>query len=264
MGPVLVFGHAHPDNDSVCSAVAYAHLKNLTDPDNVYVPVRLGAVPRETAWVFSRFGVELPEQVTHVHTRVQDVMTSDVTAIDASETMLAAGRLMRERGVRALPVLEDGMVRGLVNVDTLASRYIDEIGLEGFKGRPVEVGMLARVLGAELLAGDASVVLSGDVLIGAMEPETMLSYVKPGDTLILGDRVRTQPMAIEAGVTCLVVTGGTRPGEDVISLARDRGTAVMVTGCDTYSAARLAGLSPRVGDLMDTNVLLVEPDTLLA
>jgi hypothetical protein len=32
VGPILVFGHRNPDNDSICSAVAYAHLKNLTDP----------------------------------------------------------------------------------------------------------------------------------------------------------------------------------------------------------------------------------------
>lgn len=62
MKPIYVFGHRNPDNDSVCSAVAYAHLKNLTDSDNVYVPARLGKVPRETAWVFERFGVDLPKK----------------------------------------------------------------------------------------------------------------------------------------------------------------------------------------------------------
>lgn len=264
MGPILVFGHRNPDNDSVCSAVAYAHLKNLTDPDNVYVPVRLGPVPRETAWVFTRFGTELPEEVAHVHTRVQDVMTEDVVTIDASETLLAAGRLMRERHVRALPVTEGGIVRGLVNVDTLASRYIDEISLEGFRANPVELGLLAAVLDARIVLGDASMQLHGDVLIGAMEPETMVGYVKPGDTLIVGDRVRTQPMALEAGAACLIVTGGKEPAEGVIDLARARGAAVLVTGYDTFSAARLAGLSYRVGDLMDAGVTLVEPDMLLA
>jgi len=59
VGPVLVIGHKNPDNDSICSAVAYAHLKNRTDEENVYVPARLGPVPPETLWVFERFGVEL-------------------------------------------------------------------------------------------------------------------------------------------------------------------------------------------------------------
>lgn len=263
MGPVLVFGHRNPDNDSVCSAVAYAHLKNLTDPDNVYVPVRLGPAPRETAWVFSRFGLELPEEIAHVHTRVQDVMTEDVITIDASQTLLEAGRLMRERGIRALPVVSGGIVRGLVSVSTLASRYIDEIALEGFSAMPAELGLLAKVLDAEIVLGEPGMRLEGDVLIGAMEPNTMVSYVKPGDTIIVGDRIRTQPMALEAGAACLILTGGTRPSADVLALARDKGAAVLATAYDTFSAARLVGLSYRVGDLMDANAVLVEPETLL-
>ncbi len=264
MGPVLVFGHRNPDNDSVCSAVAYAHLKNLTDPDSVYVPVRLGAAPRETEWVFSRFGLELPEEIRHVHTRVQDVMTTEVATIDASETLLSAGRLMRERNVRALPVISEGIARGLVNVDTLAARYIHEIGLEGFAVNPVELGPVASVLDAEILVGDPSTQLRGDVLIGAMEPDTMMGYLKKGDTLIVGDRMRTQPMALEAGVACLIVTGRSRPTDDVLALAKEKGAAVLTTGYDTFSAARLVGLSYRVGDLMDTKALFVGPDTLLS
>ena len=76
MGPILVFGHRNPDNDSICSAVAYAHLKNLTDPERVYVPVRLGPVPPETRWVFERFGLALPEEIADVRPRVRDVMTA--------------------------------------------------------------------------------------------------------------------------------------------------------------------------------------------
>ena len=60
MGPVLVFGHTNPDNDSICSAVAYAHLKNLTDPANVYVPARLGPLPAESAWPAAASGPGAP------------------------------------------------------------------------------------------------------------------------------------------------------------------------------------------------------------
>ena len=106
MGPILVFGHKNPDNDSIASAVGYAHLKNVVDPENVYVPARLGPVPRETRWVFERFGVQLPEEIAHVRTRVRDVMTPEPVTITADEPMLIAGRLMRERGVRGLPVVD--------------------------------------------------------------------------------------------------------------------------------------------------------------
>jgi manganese-dependent inorganic pyrophosphatase len=264
MGPVLVFGHKNPDNDSICSAVAYAHLKNLTEPGDVFLPARLGPVPAETRWVFERFGVDLPDEVSHVFTRVRDVMTEDTLSIGPDATMLEAGRMMREHSVRALPVVDDNAVRGLINVTTLAELYIDETDVRGFEKMPVTVGHVATALGARVLVGDAAQVLSGGVLIGAMEPETMVTYIKAGDTLVLGDRRRTQPMAIKAGVACLVVTGDAVPDDVVLTLAAERGAAVILTRHDTYAAARLVNLSHPVGGLMDTSMLLTSPDVLLS
>ncbi|MEA5074905.1 MAG: DHH family phosphoesterase, partial [Coriobacteriia bacterium] len=138
MGPVFVFGHRNPDNDSICSAVAYAHLKNVTDPDEVYVPARLGSVPPETAWTFERFGADLPVEITHVRTRVRDAMSAEVVSIGVSENLLAAGTLMRERGVRALPVVDpDRTVRGLLDNGILAELYINETALLGFEKLPM-------------------------------------------------------------------------------------------------------------------------------
>jgi manganese-dependent inorganic pyrophosphatase len=264
MGPILVFGHKNPDNDSICSAVAYAHLKNLTSEHDVFVPARLGPMPPETTWVFSRFGVEPPEPIEHVHTRVQDVMTGDPVTVSTSDNMLEVGRLMREHGVRALPVVEGGRVRGLLDASILAERYIAETSLEGFRDESAEVGQIVKALGGDLLVGAADAELSGGLLIGAMEPDTMLGYIEPGDTLIVGDRVRTQPMAIEAGIRCLVVTGGSVPGDGVLELARAKGCAVVSTSHDTYAAARLVSLCRRAGELMAANVLLVEPGMLLS
>lgn len=264
MGPILVFGHRNPDNDSISSAVAYAHLKNLTDQANVYVPARLGPVPAETAWVFERFGVELPEQISHVHTRVADVMTSKVVTIAPERPMLDAGRLMRERDVRALPVCgADGRVVGLVSQRMLAERYLDETEIAGFGDMPVSLGRLARVVDGELLVGSPETTVAGNVLIGAAEPDTLRGMLSPGDVLIVGDRVRTQPMALEAGAACLIVTTGMRPPADVLSLAAEKGAAVISTAQDTYSAARLVSLAHAVGDLMETDALMVSPDTLL-
>jgi len=264
VGPILVFGHKNPDNDSICSAVAYAYLKNRTDAESVYVPARLGPVPNETRWAFERFGLELPEQVDHVHTRVRDVMTTGVVTIAPSASMLEAGRLMREHDVRALPVVsEDGAVVGLLSQRLLAERYLDETEIAGFADMPVSVARLVRVLDGELLAGDPATRVSGNVLIGASEPETVVSRVSSGDVLIVGDRVRTQPMALEAGVACLVVTGGAMPADSVIDIAQNRGIALIATHRDTYSSARLVSLAQAVGDLMETDALRVGPETLL-
>lgn len=264
MGPILVFGHKNPDNDSICSAIAYAHLKNLTDPAHVYVPARLGPVPPETAWVLDRFGVAVPQQIAHVRTRVTDVMTTDLVTVGPQDTLHAVGLLLAERGVRALPVVERGEVRGLVTVQALASRYVEDLTVSGFAERPVTVAQVAEALDGRVVAGDGKAQLSGAVLIGAMEPATMVKHIEPGDTLIVGDRRRSQPMAIEAGISCLVVTGGHEPAGGVLELAGERGCAIITTPKDTYAAARLMDLSHAVSEVMETDILVVEPDMLLS
>jgi manganese-dependent inorganic pyrophosphatase len=263
MGPVLVFGHTNPDNDSICSAVAYAHLKNLTDPSGVYVPARLGPLPPESVWVLHRFGIEPPVEISHVRTRVVDVMTTDLLTVAPDDTLHSVGTLLAERGVRALPVVDHGRLCGLVTVQALAGRYVENVTQSGFSERPVTVARLVDTLGGALLAGDPAVELRGDVLIGAMEPVTMVARIRTGDTIILGDRRRTQPMAVEAGAACLVVTGGHKPSDEVLTLARMRGCAVIATAQDTYTAARLMDLAHAVSEVMETDILVVEPETLL-
>jgi manganese-dependent inorganic pyrophosphatase len=263
MGPVLVFGHTNPDNDSICSAVAYAHLKNLTDPSRVYVPARLGPLPPESAWALARFGIEPPTEISHVRIRVMDVMTTDLLTVSPDDTLYTVGTLLAERGIRALPVVGDGRLCGLVTVQALAGRYVDNVRVSGFTDRPVTIRRLVETLRGSLLAGDEATRLEGAVLIGAMEPATMVARIRPGDTIIVGDRRRTQPMAIEAGAACLVITGGHTPSGEVLAIARERGCAVITTVHDTFTSARLMDLAHAVSEVMETDVLTVEPDTLL-
>lgn len=54
MDQIYVFGHKSPDTDTVCSAIAYAKIKN-------FIPARLGELNEETAYVLNFFGVEKPE-----------------------------------------------------------------------------------------------------------------------------------------------------------------------------------------------------------
>ena len=43
--PVYVVGHKNPDTDSICSAIAYANLKNiLNEGENFYIAGKLATV----------------------------------------------------------------------------------------------------------------------------------------------------------------------------------------------------------------------------
>ncbi|RLI89014.1 MAG: manganese-dependent inorganic pyrophosphatase [Archaeoglobales archaeon] len=71
MSPIYVVGHKNPDTDSICSAIAYAYLRNervkkgqikgITDEA---VPARQGDLNPETEFVLKKFGFEPPELLT--------------------------------------------------------------------------------------------------------------------------------------------------------------------------------------------------------
>ncbi len=58
-----VVGHRHPDTDSVCSAIAYAHLKTAMGAVDVR-PARAGELTSETRYVLDRFALPVPELLT--------------------------------------------------------------------------------------------------------------------------------------------------------------------------------------------------------
>ena len=41
---VYIIGHKNPDTDSICSAIAYADIKNRTDKSRVYAARRAGSI----------------------------------------------------------------------------------------------------------------------------------------------------------------------------------------------------------------------------
>lgn len=65
---VYVIGHKNPDTDSVCSAIAYAKLKNL-EGDMEYKPVRCGDLNQETKFLLKYFNVPEPELIKNIENK---------------------------------------------------------------------------------------------------------------------------------------------------------------------------------------------------
>jgi len=75
--PIYVVGHRNPDADSICSAIAYACLKNCLGQPHVR-PARAGELNAETAFVLDYFGVPVPELLV-------DANGLDLILVDHSE-----------------------------------------------------------------------------------------------------------------------------------------------------------------------------------
>lgn len=75
MTKTLIFGHQNPDTDSICSALAYADLKEQLG-DTVEA-VRLGPVNKETQFALDHFNAEAPRAIERVDDDVENVILVD-------------------------------------------------------------------------------------------------------------------------------------------------------------------------------------------
>src|ERR671913_2081629 len=265
MPHVYVTGHKNPDTDTIASAIGYAEYKNLVDPENHYVAARLGEVNAQTGWALEKSGAEKPGLLEHIMLRVKDVMAGDVAVAGKNAPLRNVGLTMARRNISQLPVVEDdGSLTGIITERNLARMYVRESrGASTFAESPVSVGAMVEVLEGELLVGEEHRQFSGQLWVVSMSVDTMGQSMNPGDIVIIGDRPKGQRRAIELGAGVLVVSNGVRPEKEVLEMAKEAGTSVMLSPLDSYVTSRLIQLSVPCWEIMSENPLTVDPDDLI-
>ncbi len=264
MAHVYVTGHKNPDTDTIASAIAYAEFKNLIDPDNFYAPVRLGKPNAQTEWALEKSGLKAPRQLRHVMLRVKDVMKTDIVTAKENDSLRSVGIAMARRDISQMPIVDDdGALVGLVTERDLARMYIRESREPStFAETPVQVGTMVEVLEGELLVGEGDRQVSGKLWVVSMSVDSMGKSIEPGDIVIMGDRAGGQRRAIELGAGVLVITNGSHPEKDILELAEERGTALILSPLDSYVTSRMTQLAVPCWEVMSENPLTVSPDDL--
>jgi len=265
MARIYVTGHRNPDTDSIASAIGYAELKRRLDPDNEYVPIRLGEVNAQTRWVLDRSGAEEPQLLHHVLLRVRDVMRERFSLAGDHDPVREVGLIMARDDVDLVPVVDgDRRLAGVVTERVLARRYVRESREASRLDAPTAVGAIAGVLEGEQLVGDPERLITGRVWVLAMASGSLPMGFQAGDVVVVGDRPDAQRIALEVGVGLLVVTNGTAVTDENLALARERDIAVVVSPLDSYVTARMITLSAPSLSLMDREPVAVGPDDLVS
>ena len=244
-GKVLVIGHRNPDTDSICSAIAYANLKNKTSDGTVYEACRAGEPNQETAYVLKRFQMKAPRRCLDVSPQVQDIDIRQVEGVDGQTTMRHAWETMRDAHASTLPITtQDGHLEGLITLTDVAMANMDVDGAGVLAAAHASLDQVCRTLNGTLITGDPNARFEkGKIVIGAASPDAMEGMVQPGDVVILANRYETQLCAIELEASCIVVCIGSAVSRTIVKLAADRGCAIISTPYDTYEAARLINQS---------------------
>jgi manganese-dependent inorganic pyrophosphatase len=259
---ILVIGHRHPDSDAICSALAYADYHRRTTGANA-VACYLDELGPETAWLLKRLGLEPPRQISDVYLRVADVMLSDTPWLRPDDTVRRAGLLMQEHQVSALPVLAaDGHLVGMLSSKLLTDRYLQLLHLSEHISRSLDA--MAVALDAELLAGEPSDRIEGQLWLGTFSPAAARTLLHQGDILVVEDDPELQFATLESGVSCLILARGAPAGAELVAAAKARGSALLRTSRGSLSVAALLEQSASVSEAIEREPASVQPDDVLS
>lgn len=255
---VYILGHRNPDTDSICSAIAYADVKNKENDGNHYVAARAGQLSPETSYVLQRFGMRQPTYVNNIGTRVRDMEIRKIPGISEDISMKKAWNLMAELNAVTLPIIDaDNRLNGLITINDIATSYMENQDSTLLAMAKTPYRNILETLEAELVVGDPEAVFEhGNVLIAVANPDVMENYIEHDDMVITGNRYESQLSAIESGAGCIVICLGAQVSRSIQKLAQDNGCAVLVTPLDTYTVARRINQCMPVRAFMRTKNLI--------
>lgn len=253
----IVIGHKNPDTDSICSAICYANLKQITTGGE-YVPGRAGHVNSETQFVLDYFGMAAPKETLTVKTQVKDIDIRETKGVAKNISLKKAWNLMQDAGVVTIPaVTEDNVLEGLITVGDITRSYMNVYDSSILSKACTQYTNIIETLEGAMLIGDEKEYFKeGKVLIAAANPDMMEYYIEKNDLVILGNRYESQLCAIEMEAGCIIVCEGAGVSMTIKKLAQERGCTVITTPYDTYTAARLINQSMPISFFMKTENLI--------
>ena len=242
---IFVIGHKNPDTDSICSAIAYADIKNQKSLVKKYIPKRAGQINEETQYVLKRFGVQPPAYLGNIGTQVKDMDIRVSPEADKSMSLKNAWDMMQENSIVSLPIRDkDGELEGLVTIGDIAKTYMDTTDSYFLSNARTQYRRIAETLSGKVVEGNEhAYFVKGKVLVGTANPQVLKEFVKEDDMVIMGNREEDHIQAIRLNVSCIIVGMGVEVSQKVLSLAHEKNIVVITSPCDSFTIARLINQS---------------------
>lgn len=257
-GKIYIIGHKNPDTDSICSAIAYADIKNRLSKGNKYAAKRAGQINEETEYVLKRFGVEAPGYLSDVGTQVKDMDIRETPGVSSSISIKDAWAIMKESSAVTLPITkEDGQLEGLITTGDIANSYMNAHDNYFLSNAKTQYRSIANTVEGNIVTGNAhGYFVKGKVVIGAAHPDKMEEFLEEDDLIILGDRHENHLCAIKRNVSCMIVCNGAEVAQDIKDMAEKKECVIIQSPLDTFTVARLINQSIPVKHIMKKEDLI--------
>ena len=240
---VYVIGHKNPDTDSICSAIAYADLRQKVT-GQVHEAKRAGHVNDETAYVLDRVGVEAPKLLTDVRLQVRDLDIHEMPGLKPNASIRDTWERMRQEQAKTLPIVKDDELVGVVSTGDIAKSYMDVYDSEILSKARTQYRNIIKTLDGTMITGNEhGYFMRGKVAIGASSPNLMEEFIEKDDLVILGDREEAQACAVNIDASCMVICKDAEVSPKLIQKAKEQSIVIIQTPYDTFTTARLINQS---------------------
>ena len=238
-----VIGHKNPDTDSLCSAIAYADLRQKVT-GQVHEAKRAGHVNDETAYVLDRFGVEAPKLLTDVRLQVRDLDIHEMPGLKPNASIRDTWERMRQEQAKTLPIVKDDELVGVVSTGDIAKSYMDVYDSEILSKARTQYRNIVKTLDGTMITGNEhGYFMRGKVAIGASSPNLMEEFIEKDDLVILGDLEEAQACAVNIDASCMVICKDAEVSPKLIQKAKEQSIVIIQTPYDTFTTARLINQS---------------------
>lgn len=243
---VYVVGHLNPDTDSICSAIAYANLKNHLPgaSERIYEPRRAGQINEETQHVLKSFGMNPPKLLSNLRVQVKDVDLRKIEGVKTSVPIKRAWEIMKEEKMKTLPVTRGNKLEGLITVGDIATSYMDVHDSTVLSEARTQYRNISNAVDGRVLQGNHhGYFQKGKVAIAASGVAQMKALIEKDDLVIMGNVEELELCAVDINVSCMVICRAEKVEKEILKLAAEKEIVVIATPHDVFTTARLINQS---------------------
>ena len=214
MSKIYITGHRNPDLDSLCAALSYAKLKNMTDPENEYIPVHCSPVSDGVRQQMEAMGLEIPEYKKDVRPKVKDVMMLPGSHYQLSQPIFDLVQTYKTENPPVIPLFEGEKFKGLLSVDDITGWFLrdnnEAVPVYKFSAENVQ-----RVISGQLIHKGGDDEIEGSLLVGAAAYDAFCTFIDeyPQCIVVMGYRKEHMDYAVKRQVPAIIITAGKVDGE---------------------------------------------------
>lgn len=251
---IYVTGHRNPDTDSICSALAYANLKQQIGINAI--ACRIGEINTETAYVLKKFEVEAPLLIENAKCRLEDIDIDRASLIHPELTIKRAWEKITQGKNKSLFVVnKENELLGVVSMSNISDVQMKDTEQVKELMKHVPLSNITETIEGNLVVDTEQFHCDGDVKIMISRNNKFLDEEFADSIIIMSDNEELQEKAIEKKVACLIITEGKDVSNKIIEKAIEARCAIITTPYDAMKVARYIYQTPPVSLIMTKEIV---------